>query len=159
MSIFESNYTRIAKKTAKYYFELKRNYTERFKNEVSMLATAGALDAGVYVFLDQSIAASTLLHLAKISLKKPLDIKSRKNIGLTSFIYLLEVEIFSIDTKLHHIDILDTVKRQLGKIEKAVLQTQYENEKDAQIESDVHKFMTMEEFKPYRRDLGVKEIE
>lgn len=159
MGLFESNYTRIAKKTSKYYFELKRSYADRFDNEVSILATAGVLDAQWYVFGNQTISISDLLQFAKISFKKPLDIKSRKNIALISFIVELEITIFSIDTRLNTFEIRDAVMSKLNKIEKSVLKTQKENNGDKKIESDVHKFMIRDEFKSYRQALGIKEIE
>lgn len=158
MGIFESNYTRIAKKTAKYYFELKKNYAERFDNEISILATAGLLDAVAYVVIEQSIVVTTLLDVAKRSLKNALDIKSRKNIGLINFIYWLEVEIFSIDTRLRLYEIQETVMGQLNKIEKAVLKTQEEYKEDSKIKLNARKFMLGDEGISYRRALGIKEI-
>lgn len=50
----ESNFTLIAENTTKYYLELRKNYKDRFNDEVSLLATAGILDAQFYIFGDQT---------------------------------------------------------------------------------------------------------
>jgi len=117
------------------------------------------LDAQYYIFGDQTISISDLLQFAKISFKKLLDIKSRKNIVIISFIVEFEITIFNIDTRLNTFEIRDAVMSKLNKIEKSVLKTQKENKGDKKIESDVHKFMIRDEFKSYRQALGIKEIE
>ena len=40
---FKSNYTLIAENTTKYYVELTKNHKDRFSDEASLLATAGAI--------------------------------------------------------------------------------------------------------------------
>ncbi len=65
LSLFKSNFTRIAENTTKYYLELTRNYSNRFDDEVTLLTTTGVLDAQTYVFIEGSIDLETIAHLAK----------------------------------------------------------------------------------------------
>ena len=156
MGLFKSTYTIIAENTTKFYLELKKNYSDRFDKEASILATAGTLDAQWYVLKEETISINYLLHLAKVSLKSPLDIKSRKNIALISFIVELEIEIFSIDTRLDTRRIRDTVMNLLGKIEKAVLKTQDTYSYELKTVNDTHNFMTEPLFEPFRKALKIK---
>jgi len=48
--IFKSNFTRIAEYTTKYYLELINRYQERFRDDTSVLATAGVMDTQNYIF-------------------------------------------------------------------------------------------------------------
>jgi len=63
--LFKSNFARIAENTTKYYLELTRNYSSRFDDEVTLLATAGILDAQVYIFAERSIELETILAMAR----------------------------------------------------------------------------------------------
>ena len=69
-ALFKSNFTRIAENTTKYYLELTRNYRSRFDDEVTLLATAGVLDAQTYVFAEGSIDLDTISHIAKQAVSK-----------------------------------------------------------------------------------------
>ena len=69
-NLFKSNFTRIAENTTKYYLELTRNYRSRFDDEVTLLATAGVLDAQTYVFVEGSIGLDTISHIAKQAVLK-----------------------------------------------------------------------------------------
>ena len=68
--LFKSNYTRIAENTTKYYLELTRKYGDRFLDEISLIATAGVLDAQVYVFAEGSIKVDDILSIARGVLSK-----------------------------------------------------------------------------------------
>ena len=46
---FRKNFVRIAEFVTKFYIELQRNYEGRFKDEASMLATAGVMTALDYI--------------------------------------------------------------------------------------------------------------
>lgn len=46
---FRKNYVRIAEFVTKFYLELQRNYGNQFKDEASMLATAGVMTALDYI--------------------------------------------------------------------------------------------------------------
>ncbi|MCD6599553.1 MAG: hypothetical protein J7L19_03170 [Dehalococcoidia bacterium] len=99
---FKSNFTRIAETTTKFYLELTRKYNDRFDSEISLLATAGVLDAQWYVFArNPQISVSEIIQKARdivsgddfvavtvrhMRLTKNLE-KTRTNFGdfLTSF--------------------------------------------------------------------------
>jgi hypothetical protein len=103
-----NNYTLIAENTTKYYLELTRNYSDRFTEEVSLLATTAALDAQNYIFED-SIKLETIIRIARqasgkeelgpasyhrMKLKDRISKIERKNISpseaFTSILSLLE---------------------------------------------------------------------
>lgn len=68
LGLFKSNYVRIAENTAKYYLELTRNYSDSFTDEISLLATAGVLDAQVYIFTERSIELETILAMSRAAI-------------------------------------------------------------------------------------------
>ena len=69
MAIFKSNFTKIAENTTKYYLELKNRYYNKFENEISLLATAGLLDAQSYTLISSpTITVEQLIELAKTAL-------------------------------------------------------------------------------------------
>ena len=70
LGLFKSNFTRIAENTTKYYIELTRNYSNRFDDEVTLLTTAGVLDAQTYVFVERSIDLDTISYIAKQAVLK-----------------------------------------------------------------------------------------
>ncbi len=64
---FKSNHARIAETTTKFYIELTRKYNDRFDDEISLLATAGVLDAQWYVFATNKthINVSEIINMAR----------------------------------------------------------------------------------------------
>ena len=86
----ESNFTFVAENTAKYYLELSKNYSTRFNNEASLLATAGILDAKVYIFMQQKINPADIIDVAK----KLFEVEKEP---LVSFVICLEVLLFKLD--------------------------------------------------------------
>ena len=65
---FKSNFTVIAENTTKYYLELKSRYQNRFENNISLLASAGVLDAQNYIFTTHpTINIDDILNLARDS--------------------------------------------------------------------------------------------
>ncbi|GAJ07431.1 unnamed protein product, partial [marine sediment metagenome] len=71
-ALFKNNYALIAENTTKYYLELTRNYRNRFDDEVALLATAGILDAGIYVS-EGSIDIDTISHIARDVVSKEIS--------------------------------------------------------------------------------------
>ncbi|MFC1860254.1 hypothetical protein ACFLYC_01615 [Chloroflexota bacterium] len=69
-ALLKSNYALIAENTTKYYLELTRNYRNRFDDEVTLLTTAGVLDAQTYVFSEGSIGLDTISYIAKQAVSK-----------------------------------------------------------------------------------------
>jgi len=73
MSIFpfKTNYSLIAENTTKFYMELITRYKDRFPDDVSLLATAGVLDARHYVFPSPpQIDITDIIELAQKSTAK-----------------------------------------------------------------------------------------
>lgn len=58
------NFQVIARMTTFYYKYLNENFKERFKDNASILATAGVLDAQHYVFVDKRIKIEQIVELA-----------------------------------------------------------------------------------------------
>ena len=86
-SLFKSNFTRIAENTTKYYLELTRNYSNRFGDEVTLLATVGILDAQIYVFVEHSISLETIIGIAKQAvLKEELEPTSYQKMASQAFL-------------------------------------------------------------------------
>jgi len=84
-TLFKSNFTRIAENTTKYYLELTRNYSNRFDDEVTLLATVGILDAQVYIFVERSIELETILAMARAAVSSEeasLDISTYERVAM-----------------------------------------------------------------------------
>lgn len=83
--LFKSNFTRIAENTTKYYLELRNKYHDRFRDEASLLAAAGILDAQIYVFVEHSIELETILHMAKLAVspeQAPLELSPYRSLAI-----------------------------------------------------------------------------
>ena len=145
----ENNSTFIAENTTKYYLELSRNYGGRFNDESSLLATAGILDARVYIFIEQSIQPSEIIKLAKKSISS--------NDPLLAFIIGLEIKLFKVDTTNIDIDNIKGVcEGQRQNIKKAIQKVKDEYTSEPLLASEVAAFMNSSKFKPYRKMLGIK---
>lgn len=145
----ENNSTFIAENTTKYYLELSRNYGGRFNDESSLLATAGILDARVYIFIEQSIQPSEIIKLAKKSISS--------NDPLLAFIIGLEIKLFKVDTTNIDIDNIKGVcEGQRQNIKKAIQKVKDEYTSEPLFASEVAAFMNSSKFKPYRKMMGIK---
>jgi hypothetical protein len=81
-AILKSNYALIAENITKYYLELTRNYRSRFDDEVTLLTTAGVLDAQTYVFIEGSIDLDTISHIARDVVSKEIsDFNPRRRLA------------------------------------------------------------------------------
>ncbi len=146
----KSNFTFIAENTTKYYLELTKNYKNRFNDETSLLATAGILDALVYIFMDQTINPQEIIDIAQKSV-------SSKEESLIDFIIKLEVKLFKIDTPdLDISEIENACIKQKADIVKAIQKTKEKYTSEPRFASDVANFMSSAKFKPYRQMLGIK---
>lgn len=146
----ENNFTLIAENTTKYYLELTKNYKNRFKDKASLLATAGILDALVYIFMDQTINPQEIIDIAQKSV-------SSKEEALIDFIIKLEVKLFKIDKP--DMDISEIENACIGQKEvivKAVQKTKEKHTSEPRFASDVANFMSSAKFKSYRKMLGIK---
>ncbi len=79
----------IAANTANFYSTLIRKYKDKFKDEASLLAAAGIIDAANYVLAEKSIPPQKIINAAKEAI-------IQKH-SLLSFIIELEKMIFEID--------------------------------------------------------------
>jgi len=79
----------VAMHTTNFYASLVRKYKEKFRDEASLLAAAGIIDAGNYVFAEKSIPAHKIAHAAAEAVKT----KS----PLLRLIIVLEKLIYEVD--------------------------------------------------------------
>lgn len=146
----ESGFTLIAKNTTKYYLELTKNYKNRFKDEVSLLATAGILNAQIYIFMDQTIKPQEIIDIAQESVLSNEE-------DLIDFIIKLEVKLLKIDAP--EMDISEIENACIGQRDAIVKAVQKIKEKyisEPRFALDVANFMNSAEFKPYRKMLWIK---
>lgn len=82
LGLFKSNFARIAENTTKYYLELRNNYSSKFSDEASLLATAGVLDAQHYIFVEGSIKLETIPSMARNVVSKEIsDLNPRRRLA------------------------------------------------------------------------------
>jgi hypothetical protein len=147
----ENNFILIAMNTTKYYLELTRNYSNRFSNESTILATAGLLDAQFYVVIQGIMNLSEILDIAKKSALLGEE-------ALIDFIINLEIRIFKIDSP--DIDISEIQTVCLGQkkiITEAIQETKKQYVSEPVFASFVSDFMNSSQFKPFRQMLGVND--
>jgi len=147
----ENNFILIATNTTKYYLELTRNYSDRFSDEASLLATAGLLDAQNYVFIEQTVNPSEMLDMAQRSALLGEE-------ALTDFVIALEIKLFKIDNL--NIDISDIEMACFGQkesIASAIQKTKKAYVSEPLFASVVSSFMNSSQFKSLRQMLGIKD--
>ncbi len=185
LGLFKSNFARIAENTTKYYLELKNNYGHRFKDEASLLAAAGALDAQNYIFLEHSIDVDTMVAWAKqavsqeqenkLSVFRRLMMQERlsskrdilKHFGdfelahdpLFDFIFSLEVALFTIDKPFFSSpsDVQLSCFKKANTISNAIRRTKEKYGGEALFTLVVSKFMESPQFEPIRKQLEIKD--
>jgi len=139
----ENNFVLIATNTTKYYLELTRHCSNRFSDEVSLLATAGLLDAKNYIFIEQAINPSEILDMAQRSALLGEE-------ALIDFIINLEIKMFAIDTP--NIDISDIEMACIGMkedIASAIRKTKKQYVSEPIFASAVSNFMNSSQFKAF----------
>lgn len=171
----KSNYARIAENTTKYYLELKKNFGDRFDDELSLLATAGVLDAQTYVFLEHSVEVDSIVEMAReaVSSKelstyrrlRTQELMSQKSITrsfedvdlmsdpLFNFVFSLEVALFEVDTHLSVSDIELACFREADVIASAIRATLEKYSSERPFSLAVTTFMESSEFRHTRRQL------
>lgn len=146
----ESNFVLIAVNTTKYYLELTRVYSNRFKNEVSLLATAGLLDAQNYI-IEQTVKPLEIREMAE---KAPVLAEE----ALLDFIISLEIKLFTVENPTIAISDIETACfGQKESIANAIQKTKNEYVSEPIFASVVFNFMNSYQFKELRRTLGVNE--
>ena len=177
--LLKSNYARIAENTAKYYLELKRNYSDRFSDEVSLLATAGVLDAQIYVFIEHSVETDAIVEMAREAVSpkelstyrrlRTQELMSQKSIKsitrffededlisdpLFNFVFSLEVALFEVDTRFSVSDIESACFRKADVIASAIRATLEKYSSGCPSTLAVTTFMESSEFRHTRKQLG-----
>ena len=176
MSIFKSNYYRIAENTTKYYLELTRKFSTQIDNEATALATAGILDARRYVFSNKpSISASELMSMAleavvgqesvaqmirqayfeenlykarKKGWANLLEMPAVEADPLTDFILALEVKIFEIDNpRIDSTDIMIACSMKIPTILEAIQKTKVKYIGEGAISKNTVSFLFFQRFK------------
>ena len=149
---FRRNLVRIAEYATKSYLELQRNYGNRFKNETSLLATAGVLTAQDYVLpTNAKISVSEIISMVNdaVSNEKAKD-------PLFPFILSLETEMqVAEDPHLDRQRIRLFLYMKAESIIKAVEKTRKTYKGDNRIAFGASQFMQSEEFKSVRKKLNI----
>jgi len=147
----DDNFILIATNITKYYLELTRNYTNRFNDEVSLLAATGLLDAQNYVFIEHTINPSEIFDMAQSSALLGEE-------ALIDFIISLEIKLFKIDNP--DIDISDIEMACFGQkesIANAIQKTKKGYVSEPIFASAISNFMNSSQFKPLRQMLGLND--
>jgi hypothetical protein len=151
LGIVEDSFVIIARNTTKYYLELCRNYKDRFKDDISIVATAGVLDAQVYVFAEKTISLSEIQEIAKEAFTHGKDF-------LIEFIIKLEIKIFKVDnSNLSSSDIEESCISQKIRMREEIDRVMLHYDSEPLFASSVAPFMNFPEFKASRRQLGIVE--
>jgi hypothetical protein len=144
-----SNFTLIASMTTKYYIELEKLHGHRFPDEISLLATAGILDANVYVFVTQKIKPEQIIAIAR----GVRDSKER----LLDFIVRLEVLLISVDSPDYAIDEVELAcEEQSAAIKSAIDHTINSYTGEPHITAAVQGFMGSSWWSEIRNALGIR---
>jgi len=143
-------FTLEAANTTKYYLELSRNYLDRFKDEVSLLAGAGLLEALDYI--EKTISPAQIINIAKKSV-----LTNEK--ALADFIINLEVELFKNYVPEFDIsEIKAACFEKRGDIEYVVQKVQREYKRETEFASATSDFMESHKFERFREELGINEL-
>jgi hypothetical protein len=181
---FKSNFTRIAENTTKYYLELVNNYKQRFRDELSILATAGVLDAQNYVFVEHSLNVDTLIDMVRKAISperkelteyKKAKVQASMASGtnfvkyinqedklekdpLFNFVFSLEIALFSIDSPyFSSSDIALSCFQKADTIAKAIQKTRDKYKGEPLFTTVTTRFMEGTDFEEVRRILGISD--
>ena len=144
-------FTFVAAKVTKYYLELTRNYRERLNDDVTLLASAGLIQAQNYI--EQTIGLPQIINIAKKSVLV-------KEGVLVDFIINLEIELFKNDLPEFSIsEVEEACYEKREDIEYVVQKVKREYVKEADFASSTYIFMISHKFERFREALGINESE
>ncbi|MFC1870104.1 hypothetical protein ACFLYE_02400 [Chloroflexota bacterium] len=147
----KDHFTLVAMCITKYYLELIRNYRDRLKSEVTLLATAGILDAQINHSLEQKVSPRQILNIAKNSVLA-------KEAALVDFIINFEIELFQIDAPEFDIsEIKKSCFEKRNDIEDVVQKVQREYAGETDFASATSNFMKSLQFKTFRQAIGISD--
>ncbi len=148
LGIEDNNYIIVARNISKYYLELVSNYKDRFRDELTLLLTAGILDAQHYIFIEKSIDISEIHEMAGNSLDSTFP--------LVKFIIALGIIMFKIDSPEFTIgEVIDAWGSQREQVEKEVNDILKLYERDSLISEATKVFMESPKFKSLRKQIGI----
>jgi RNAse (barnase) inhibitor barstar len=143
----ESNFTLIAEITTKFYLELEKEYKSFFTDQVSLLATAGVLDAQWDVFSGK-IKPVEIVTIAKEAVKS--------NNPLLNFIVELEVKLLGVDTpNMDENTIRKACEEQKEIIKNSIQKTKKEYKGEPRIIFDTKTFINSDKFDQIKKELGI----
>ena len=143
------SFTSVAANITKYYLELKRNYSNRFKDEATLLAITGLIEARPH--LEQNISLAQIFDIAKKSVLA--------NEGaLVDFIINLEIKLFQIEAPEFGIsEVTEACFEKKRDIECVVQKMKREYLHETEIASNTSKFILSYPFQKYRIALGIND--
>jgi len=155
------SYTMEAAKTTKYYLELTRNYYDRFKDEASLIAAAGLLDAKVASpnflegqhYIGKIISQAKIINIAKESVLA-------KEEALVDFIINLEIELFNglYASEFDISEIRESCYEKRRDIACVVQKVKREYVGESDFASDTSNFMESHKLRDFRETLGINEL-
>ena len=135
-------------KTTIYYLELKNNYCEQFKDEASLLAAAGVLDAQHYICVDEKINVPEIIDIARAS--------AEQDDGLTDFVTSLVIRIFQVYTPEKALAAKRACLEEKTQTLADVVQNRKQYKHDPFIAKEVSAFMESPDFSETRNQLGIR---
>lgn len=140
-------FTLVAARVTKYYLEINRNYKDRLNDEVTILASAGLLEAQDYI--EQKISLSQIIDMAKKSVLV-------KEEALVDFIINLEIELFKIDVpEIDVFEIKEACFEKRADIEHVVQIVKRGYVRETEFASDTANLMESHQFGSFREELGI----
>ena len=141
--------TSVAENITKYYLELKRNYQNRFNDEATLLTSTGLIEAQSY--LEQNISLEQIFDIAKKSTLANEE-------ALVDFIINLEIKLFQIEAPEFGIsEVTEACFEKKRDIEFAVQKMKRDYMHEADIASNISKFILSYPFQKYRIALGIND--
>jgi len=140
-------FTLVAARVTKYYLEITRNYKDRLNDEVTILASAGLLEAQDYI--EQKISLSQIIDMAKKSVLV-------KEEALVDFIINLEIELFKIDVpEIDVSEIKEACFEKRADIEHVVQIVKRGYVRETEFASATANLMESHQFGSFREALGI----
>jgi len=140
-------FTLIAARVTKYYLELTRNYKDRLNDEVTLLASAGLLEAQDYI--ERTIRLSKIIDMAKKSALVKKEV-------LVDFIINLEIELLKIDVPEFDIsEIKEACFEKRADIEHVVQIVKRGYVRETEFASATANIMESHQFGSFREALGI----
>ena len=161
-NIVGESLTSVAVHITKYYLEMKRSYRGSFRDEATLLAAAGLLEARSHIDQEGSFLEERFYMEQKISPEQILDIAQKSvladGVTLTDFIINLGMKLFHIEAPEYAVS--EVTEACLGKrrdVEVLVEKMEREYTHEPGVASLVSRFMLSYNFQGFRSALGIKD--